>query len=428
MAGRTLPLPPFSATNSIKVSSSTQETLRSQVMLMEENGLEVRLLSRDELKMLATTLCQSVWPTHFYKLLLRSILGELASQYPKDFLDWLNDNEPIQDLSWAVSLAAQALAKNGTDNEFGIIKQLRNPFWRLMACRIVVRTLSEKDPERGSRFILSTEPAFHSRLAAQLLDGWMQKDPKAAVTFLQQLEISTARENLLKSALQLWATRDFETAKAWAEANGAQTTFIAALLRGGMSQAAAKLISDSPARNKEIDLRNLAATWVTQDPASALAWASAQKNPRDRAIMMRALLDNLIKTDPAAALVALNYVPSRELRDGFYKKYAENETSKNPTAAINWTLSLNDPWSRNIASSAVVQAWGNRDPTAAASYVFSKASSAQERNNWLNALVDARISKIVPNTSEADAFSFVAQLPPEQQNAINALLNSRRKN
>ena len=387
------------------------------------NSDDALVLTVNDLELLASSILKERWPTHSNQVALRGVLNEFASKYPRQFFAWMARTTPAQDLTWAVRVAVAKLLGESPEAAMQAVAGLRSRSIKLDALMIILGSVASADPARAMSLLSRVDSQFHPRLTSFIAENWGKVDPAAAIRFLTKLDMPAVRRLGLRSLFWRWAETDFEAAQKWANEHNLHTSFVSSLIENASPATAARALLASPIRNKEVELRDLARRWSAENPMEAVQWASALEHSRDRAVMTRALLDRAAERDLSMAAQMLEHVPSRDLREGFYRKFAQEKSVSDPQGALAWTTSLSDPVSRLSATRVALGTWAGKDPQAALTYAYGRELSSNERYAWLAAVVDGSLA--ANKGGPAQISQALNVLPPTQQAEMSALINAR---
>jgi hypothetical protein len=203
---------------------------------------------------------------------------------------------------------------------------------------------------------------FNERiLASVLLFGkWAEVDPTAAMAFTDTMGFAGAF--VRPTVLQGWASSDPVNAAKYYTENPAQ--FAMMNMMGGSGRMGAQ----GPG---EI----IAGEWAKQNPAAAMAWASALQTNSSEA--MTAVVSEVAKSDPmkAAGMIADMAEGSRSAA---YETVAKKWGQKNFTEAAAWAAGLPDA-ERNLALAAAIEGLAQTSPELAASEIGKMTDQEAKR-------------------------------------------------
>ena len=246
----------------------------------------------------------------------------------------------------------------------------------------------------------------------QIAEHWVLVDPLGALAAAAELPGSGMFGDLRPFLVQRWAELDGEAARAWV-----------------LGQ------PDSPARRDM--LGTLARAIAARDPQSALALARTLEGV-DRRQVLEAALTAWAQTDALAALAALEELRDEGVPQGAQFGIVAGWAQQDPRAAFEWAvaqkitmenfplaiiplqlMAQSDPkealrlaeqlegMRRQHAIGAVVGAWADTDPRAAAAWLESAEGD-------LSSAVGA-VAYSYSQASPAEAFDWLQALPKENQ-------------
>jgi hypothetical protein len=224
----------------------------------------------------------------------------------------------------------------------------------------------KKDPAKAFAWIIAQPPETESHRQSLLasLSWQIGRDPataRAASDLLVAHPEAHGRWDALRQLAGHWASQDPGSARAWLVALP-DTELRADLVERSLNRlkpedalSFAQLLPEGPNRTDRI--ADKLEAWAATAPDQALAWLAAHDSPEFTPAVARvqgALLANLAKTDPSAAL-------------------------------LRWQ-SLDDPASKNASVSPLALAWSRTDPAAAARwlapFLANSASHPDARNTF----------------------------------------------
>jgi hypothetical protein len=345
----------------------------------------------------------------------------MATNHPIDLLKWAVQAPKNELLLSAVKESVKQLATWNPELALKLVERYGNPSLTMSALRAVIKPLSETDPKRAAEILDAVPITFHSTAVNLVADGWAKEDPESAVRFVSQSDVSQQTKSaILKSILWRWAAEDPKSAKEWALRTGSERVLVASLAQFGPVPIAAEALRDAEIGNKEIYIRNLAQRWAETDPLGALAWANDLPNSRDRAITTRTLVESAARKDLDWAAELVNYLPSREERDGFFREFAQANAPSNPRTALDWASRLSDPASRSSATREVMRAWSSVDFPAALEQAFQQGNTDLEKDSFLRAVLQGRRD----SPGEKNDLNFLSQLPELERIKLSKIMQS----
>lgn len=144
--------------------------------------------------------------------------------------------------------------------------------------------------------------------------------------------------------------------------------------------AAAKFLDESNARDREFYMArmSIAKNWAAADPAAALAWAQAQKDPQDQRIAMSGVIGGWWENDPRAAE---DYVAAHleTLGPGSVMRLTTLLYEQDPQRAREWASRLSTPEARRSADSYIAMQMAESDPKAATEWAATLPEDVRSR-------------------------------------------------
>lgn len=209
----------------------------------------------------------------------------------------------------AFQTAIRSLVKVDPEVASGFAASLENGSTREIALHRVAQTWAGRDPQAAGRWANSLR---NQEERGMLLNGIFsevaQADPAKAIQMAETYDMLSFSPGMTANLVQQWATRDYDSALHWAEAQtpgAAREEIFArlAVIRCATSpEEAASLISDlvSTGGAQEEAAITIVSKWATTDPEAAKAWASSFEagTLRDRALNEITLASATIKPTP----------------------------------------------------------------------------------------------------------------------------------
>lgn len=210
---------------------------------------------------------------------------------------------------------------------------------------------TRKDPHAAWQWALAQPKDHFQRSRYAIIGEWVKTQPKAAVSAAQSLTLDQGRDEVLRHALQQWASSDLPSALQAIKAQAGvlpNTEAIAAgiILNLGLRDPLQALHSisliDDPETRVSVTASIIAA-WVKTDPNKAL---SAARSLQDEKMRRRSLLDayaNWIQKDLKSGITAIENDPEPSVRQAALKNAMIAWFLKEPFAAANYVTLRGDP-------------------------------------------------------------------------------------
>lgn len=247
------------------------------------------------------------------------------------------------------------------------------------------------------------------------------RDPQQALQISLQLSPSPLRDDVLARSLAIWAADDAAASERWLlslEDITLQKTLrpilILQLASNDPAAAVALARQDlSVGRSREDTLARVFLAWTEQDPAAALAGASALDNPaeRDQAIagvcarisqdnpsaairtlvsqgvadscpdVLQQLAARWLAVDESEAIEWINLQPEGEIRDLLMKQMAIARSQSDPAGAAQLIANRIPPGPvQDEAALSILRHWAIRDPRAASIWLATFPESEFHRS------------------------------------------------
>lgn len=188
-------------------------------------------------------------------------------------------------------------------------------------------------------------------------------DPAAAVVWIESLEHGSDRT---------------------AAIIGAGRAIVEALPRRGLELALE--LPDSPERNDL--LQQAARAWLRRDPSAALEWVNAVEEASVRRIVIRQHVDNLLASnDPASAVAWLDRIWEPIARDALVSRVGEAWGRIDGQVAWQWAASLPVGETREIAIQSILSSWAEQQPIEAAAAAVNQLPPQEQSHGVLAVLL-----------------------------------------
>jgi hypothetical protein len=243
-----------------------------------------------------------------------------------------------------------------------------------------------------------------------LLDFYSKLSPEQFAAEAEKLDALPFNERILASVLLFgkWAEVDPTAAMAFTDTMGFAGAFVRPTVLQGWASTdpvnAAKYYTDNPAQFAMMNMMGgrggremggqgaagiIAGEWAKQDPAGALAWASALNSGKEDAV--NSVINQIAKSDPAKAAEMLGGMDA-SVQAQAYGMIARQWGAKNFQEAVAWANGLPED-QRGAAMSAAIEGLAQNSPELAAAEI-SKMTDTEAR---LNA-----VSSVARNYARAD--------------------------
>lgn len=184
----------------------------------------------------------------------------------------------------------------------------------------------------------------------KILERWGQLDGPGAVAYAAQAYAANGNANLLREALEGWATKDPLAAIKQSEAlgltDGLERDIRQDLLRQWADQGPAGAAEYALAnRNPESwggVVGTVADQWSKQDPKAAANWAAAMGTGRDKKSALYTAISNWADQDLSGAASYVSTQPAGESRDTMAGTLARHIGQEDPAAGLKWAAMVAD--------------------------------------------------------------------------------------
>lgn len=234
---------------------------------------------------------------------------------------------------------------------------------------------AETDPAGTIQKVLQLPVSLQKNALGPVFRAWQERDPDAAIAWLEQQPMSTLSEAISQDALESLAERDPRSATRLLlslPSLDRQVRWIDNIVvRWAISDlpGAVEFASGLPdGAVKDKALKVVAAGWAESDPKAALEFSVSLPDGEAR----RHILDNLVniaaRVDAQTAANWVQELPPGDGKDQALKSVAQRWSQQNPPAALAWIETLPAGEVRRDGLATAVGRWAEADPTAAANY------------------------------------------------------------
>ena len=273
-------------------------------------------------------------------------------------------------------------------------------------------TLAEVEAMKG-------DERFRSQLRNMLLSRWGESDPRAALTYVQGLNLDGGSFpfSAVTSVISSWAEKDFTAAKAWVEGlppgtyrrRSAMGDLAFALAQKDPA-AALSLARSLPGDDGQRFLSGALNGWCLKDAEAAIAYAV--QLPDDCNWTLVFMFDRIASKDPVKALNLLEQIPSENKQNEALRKIGLRWATSDPKAALDFANQQTDPKVKSEILQGVISAMSEKDPKGALEMAQSLPASERE----------GRIDTILGVLSESDpegAVGYAMNLPSNKSKNFN---------
>jgi hypothetical protein len=241
------------------------------------------------------------------------------------------------------------------------------------------RRRAERDPEAAMAW-LQTQSTTDDRLRGMLevVALWAAEDSESALLWLESNAQGIARFETLNSGIELWAARDPENAAAWVEGMANDGSKLTA----AESLAAAWARSDPPLAAQWVrglehgPIRQQAAAamtdaWAQKDPQAASVWALAEAEFNGATELLQIAVERYTEKDPEAAAAFLREMAVATDASAVLAQHVKTRAEDDPAATAAWleTLPSDDPIAAPQNARSLMQTWATSDSIAASEWM-----------------------------------------------------------
>ena len=204
----------------------------------------------------------------------------------------------------------------------------------------------------------------NANLLREALAGWAEKDPQAAVNQLASLGLTDGlTRDIRRDLLEQWADLNPASAAAYATANRETDNW-----RGLVG--------------------TVADEWSKRDPKAAADWAAALEKGRDKRGAIYTAISNWADADPNGAAAYVSSQPPGENRDMMAGTLARQIGQDDPGAGLKWAALVADPATQERAVAGALVDLYRKDTNQAVLLLQSSGISAQVQQAALNRMTN----------------------------------------
>lgn len=214
-----------------------------------------------------------------------------------------------------IGSALRELTSRDPDSAWKRAQDLGQSTW--YARQAVLNAIGETDPEKAFKLTLKNSSSQQdSYTARSFMQGWLARDPKAAIAAFESLPAGEFRSGLTQGLAQTYAATNPEAALAWsrslvnpADRSAALQQVLGELASKDPQQALA--LADRPefaAQRREV-VTAAVTSWAKKDFDAAFAWTMGMKSPADQQEIFRTLSNDLTAAQRDKLIEAAGTLP-----------------------------------------------------------------------------------------------------------------------
>ncbi|PXA03783.1 hypothetical protein DDZ13_10880 [Coraliomargarita sinensis] len=311
--------------------------------------------------------------------------------------------EPVRKRAIAAPKPAEKLAASANDHTG---TETLDPFIR------EARERANKDPEAAMQW-LQEQSVGEERLRGMLevVALWAARDSESALLWLESNAQGLARLETLNSGVELWAQRDPEAAAGWIDgmANDQSKISAAKSLASTWVQtnpAAATqwldALPDGPIREEAAS--SLTLSWMESDPASAAAWAQQDAAANGNEQVLDKVIEKYARIAPDEAETFVRQLTppgSSDADPGYFDKLVEAKAKSDPSGTAEWLKNFQkgDPFYSVEHTKSLMAVWTETDSIAASTWL-SEQPLGPERDAAIVGFSDS-IRRFEPDAAAA---------------------------
>ncbi|MSU35074.1 MAG: hypothetical protein EXS36_08155 [Pedosphaera sp.] len=271
---------------------------------------------------------------------------------------------------------------------------------------------AETDPAGTIQKVLHLPASLQKNALGMVFRAWQERDPDAAIAWLEQQPMSTLSEAISQDTLESLAERDPRSAARLLLSLSSLDRQVGwidnIVVRWAISDmpGAVEFASGLPDGTvKDKALRTVADWWSESDPKAALEFSVGLPDGEAR----RDILNNVVRIAASqGAQTAADWVqelPPGEGKDQALKSVAKEWSQQNPKAALTWIETLPAGEVRRDGLATAVGHWAEADPTAAANYATHLTDLGEQ------ARTVEKVLGVIANSDPQRATAWLAEFP-----------------
>jgi len=229
----------------------------------------------------------------------------------------------------------------------------------------IVKRWGELDGPGATAYAVQTyDETGNAHLLREALAGWAEKDPQAAVNQLENLGLSDGLQRDIRGdLLRQWADLNPASAAAYAVAN----------------------------RNPESwrgPVRAVADEWSKRDPQAAVNWAASLDSGTDKRGAIYTAISNWADADPNGVAAFVTSQPPGENRDAMAGTLARTVGQSDPASGLKWAAMVADPGVQERAVAGALIDLYRQDQSQAQKLLQSSSISSQVQQAALSRMTN----------------------------------------
>ncbi len=271
---------------------------------------------------------------------------------------------------------------------------------------------AETDPAGTIQKVLQLPASVQKNALGTVFRAWQERDPDAAIAWLEQQPISTLSEAISRDTMESLAERDPRSAARLLLSLPSQNRQVAwidnIVMRWAISDMPGAVefasgLPDGTVKNRA--LTSVAKSWSVSDPKAALEFFVSQPDGEAR----RDILDNVVRIAAGeGSQTAANWVqelPPGDGKDQALKSVAQHWSQQDPKVALAWIETLPAGEVRRDGMATAVGHWAEADPTAAANYATHLTDPGEQ------ARTVEKVLGVIAKSDPQRATAWLAEFP-----------------
>jgi len=245
------------------------------------------------------------------------------------------------------------------------VKQLPDAGFRNTAITATCIEIALRNPALAFDLVQNyySGPRADRGLPNLIFTAWAETDPTTAIAKASELSQPLERQNALYSIAATWASKDPQSALAWAES--------------------------LPNEERNVAIGNVIFKWTENDPHAVRAWFQQLPDGLIKQMAADNLPRSLATADPLAAAQFVAELPPGSAQTRAAEEVARAWANSDPGSAAEWAKAFPNGEPRDVVLRDIVFRWSKSDPRAASQWLQNLSADSFSNENILNASIQS---------------------------------------
>jgi len=245
------------------------------------------------------------------------------------------------------------------------VKQLPDGGFRNTAITATTIEMALRNPALAFDLVQNyySGPRADRGLPNLIFTAWAETDPTTAIAKASELSQPLERQNALYSIAATWASKDPQSALAWAES--------------------------LPDEERTVAIGNVIFKWTENDPHAVRAWFQQLPDGLIKQMAADNLPRSLAAVDPPAAAQFVAQLPPGSEQTRAAEEVARAWANSDPGSAAEWAKAFPSGEPRDVVLRDVIFRWSQSDPRAASEWLQNLSAESFSNENILKASIQS---------------------------------------